>query len=128
MRVIALTPDPLGGFDAIMVDSEGETWYWWYGVSAATVGSHLAAHGTRLIDLSSYMVNGSLVFTAVELGNNNPPQSPVNSESTRVHNYASNNGWAAGYHGEYFISSTPGSKPVIAANSNFRYEPASSIA
>lgn len=63
----------------------------------------------------------------VELGNSNPPQSPVNSESTRVHNYASNNGWAGGYHGEYFISSTPGSKPVIAADSNFRYEPASSI-
>lgn len=66
----------LGGFDAIMVASEGETWYWWYGVSAATVGNQLAAHGTRLIDLSSYMVNGNLAFTAVELGNNNPPAVP----------------------------------------------------
>lgn len=127
MRVVAFTPDPAGGFDAIMVGSEGETWYWWYGIDAATVGKNVASHGTRLIDLTSYFVNGARKFAVVELGDNNRPQNPVNAESARVQKFASKHGWAAGYHGAYFISSTPGAKPVVAVNSSFRYEPASSI-
>jgi hypothetical protein len=127
MRVIALAPDPLGGFDVIMVSSEGETWYWWYGIDAATVGKNLAAHQTRLIDLSPYTEDGNLVFTAVEIGNNNPPQAPINAGSAQVASYANSHGWAGGFNGAYFVSSSPGAKPVIAVNSNFRYEPASSI-
>jgi hypothetical protein len=127
MRVIAFAPDPLGGFDAILVASEGETWYWWYGINAATVEKNVTAHQTRLIDLSPYQSGGNLVFTAVELGDNNPPQAPVNAQSARVANYANSHGWAGGYDGAYFISSTPGAKPVVAVNSGFRYEPASSI-
>jgi len=127
MRVIAFSVDPGGGFDAIMVASEGETWYWWYGINAATIGKDVAAHQTRLIDISPYMSNGQQLFTTVELGNNNPPQAPINAVSTQVANYANSHGWAGGYNGAYFISSTPGAKPVVAVNSGFRYEPASSI-
>jgi hypothetical protein len=127
MRVIALAPDPLGGLDVIMVSSEGETWYWWYGIDAATVGKNLAAHQTRLIDLSPYTENGNLVFTAVEIGNNNPAQAPINAESAQVASYANSHGWAGGFNGAYFVSSAPGAKPMIAVNSDFRYEPASSI-
>ena len=58
MRVTALAPDPPGGWDAILVASEGEEWYWWYGQDPKTVGDNVASHGTRLIDLSSYVVNG----------------------------------------------------------------------
>src|SRR5215472_1468802 len=68
MRVVAFTPDPAGGFDAIMVGSEGETWYWWYGIDAATVGKNVASHGTRLIDLTSYFVNGARKFAVVNSG------------------------------------------------------------
>jgi hypothetical protein len=128
MRVTEFTPDPAGGFDVIMVSSEGEPWYWWYGIDAATVGKNLASHGTRLIDLTSYTgANGGRVFTAVELGNNNPAQSPINAASASAQSYADANGWKGGYHGVYLIASSPGSKPIVAANSNFRYEPASSI-
>lgn len=127
MRVIAFTPDPAGGFDAIMVGSEGETWYWWFGIDAATVGQNVASHKTRLIDLTSYLANGARKFAVVELGNNNPPQPPINGQSARVQKFASGHGWAGGYDGAYFISSRPGSKPVVAVNSRFRYEPASSI-
>jgi hypothetical protein len=127
MRVTALAPDPAGGWDAILVASEGEEWYWWYGLDPKTVGDNVLKHGTRLIDLSSYVVNGVRKYAAVELGDNNPPQPPVNAESSRVQSYADSNGWAGGYHGAYFISSVPGAAPVVAANSDFRYEPASSI-
>jgi Beta-lactamase enzyme family/Polyglycine hydrolase-like, structural repeat len=127
MRVIALAPDPLGNFDVIMVSSEGETWYWWYGINAATVEKNVTDHQTRLIDISPYGSTSNPVFTAVEIGDNNPPQAPINTRSAQVANYANTHGWAGGYNGSYFISSTPGAKPVIAVNSNFRYEPASSI-
>ena len=51
----------------------------------------------------------------------------MGAESSRVQSYADRNGWAGGYHGAYFISSAPGATPIVAANSDFRYEPASSI-
>jgi hypothetical protein len=127
MRVTELAPDPLGGFDVILNAAEGETWYWYFGVSPQTIGNNVSSHGTRLIDLSSYVVNGTRQYTEVELGNTNPGQAPINSESTRVQNFADANGWAGGYHGAYFVSSAPGSAPSVAVNSNFRYEPASSI-
>jgi len=127
MRVTALAPDPDGGWDVILVPSEGEKWYWWYGVDPQTVGNNVTSHGTRLIDLSSYMVNGTRKYAVVELGDDNPPQGPVNAESSRVQSFADSNGWAGGYHGVYFVPSAPNAAPVVAANSSFRYEPASSI-
>ena len=127
MRVTALAPDPAGGWDVILVASEGEKWYWWYGLAPQTVEDNLVTDGTRLIDLSSYVVNGQRKYAAVELGDDNPAQPPVNAESSRVQAYADRNGWAGGYHGAYFSSSAPGATPVIAVNSGFRYEPASSI-
>jgi hypothetical protein len=127
MRMTELAPDPLGGFDVVLEAAEGEPWYWYFGVSPATIGSNVSSHGTRLIDLSSYVVNGTRQYTEVELGNTNPGQAPVNAESSRVQALADASGWAGGYHGAYFVSSVPGSTPVVAVNSNFRYEPASSI-
>ena len=44
-----------------------------------------------------------------------------------MQNYANAHGWAGGYHGVYLVSSATPGKPVVAVNSNFRYEPASSI-
>ena len=127
MRITALAPDPAGGWDVIMVASEGEQWYWFYNAGPQTVGSTLVSNGTRPIDLSSYVVNGVRKYAVVELGDSNPPQAPINAESSRVQSYADANGWAGGYHGAYFIPSSPNAVPVVAANSNYRYEPASSI-
>jgi serine/threonine protein kinase len=72
MRPIALVPDPSGGWDAILVASDGEAWYWWYGMSAQAVQKNITRDGTRLIDLSPYYVNGKLVFATVELEDNVP--------------------------------------------------------
>jgi serine/threonine protein kinase len=72
MRVDALAPDPAGGWDAILVASQGAEWYWWYGISAQAVQNNVASHGTQLTDLSPYYVNGQLEFTAVELKANEP--------------------------------------------------------
>ena len=71
-------------------------------------------------------MDGVLKFAAVEFEDDNPPQAPVNIASKQIQDYADAHGWGGGYHGAYFVSSTPGAKPVVAANSNFRYE-ASSI-
>ena len=102
--------------------SEGEKWYWWYGLDPKTVGNNVTSHGTRLIDLSSYVVNGTRKYAAVELGDDNPSQPPVNAESARVQSYADQNGWAGSYHGAYFVSSAPGAAPVVAANSDFHFQ------
>jgi hypothetical protein len=127
MRVTALAPDPLGGWDAILVASEGEYWWWWFGLDAATVTNNLIKHGTRLIDVSSYIEAGVRRYAIVELDDSNLSQDPIDPASAAVHNYAESNGWAGGFHGAYFISSAPGSSPIVADNPDFRFEPASSI-
>jgi hypothetical protein len=126
-RVVAFTVDPAGGFDAILVDSEGEGWWWWFGIDPATVTNNLVNHGTRLIDVSSYLDNGVRRYTAVELDDSNPDQAPINSESTRVKSWAESNGWGGGFHGAYFIRSSSGSSPTVATDSTFRFEPASTM-
>jgi len=75
MRVTTIVPDPTGGWDTILVLEEpGVEWYWWFGITASQVVSDLIAHGTRLIDISGYLVNGVWYFASVEIGNNQPPQ------------------------------------------------------
>jgi len=75
MRVTTLVPDPAGGWDAILVLEEpGVEWYWWYGLSASQVSSNLISHGTRLIDISGYVINGVQYFASVEIGDGQPPQ------------------------------------------------------
>jgi Beta-lactamase enzyme family/Bacterial tandem repeat domain 1 len=127
MRVTALAPDPSGGWDAILVPSEGEAWWWWFGLDATTVTNNLINHGTRLIDLSSYLDNGVRRYAVVELDDSNASQAPINPASAAVHNYAESNGWAGGLHGAYFIGSDPAASPIVADNPDFRFEPASAI-
>jgi hypothetical protein len=127
MRVIAVAPDPLGGWDAILVANEGEGWWWWFGQDPNTVLNNIGAHGTRLIDLSSYLDNGVRRYAAVELDDTNPTQAPINAESSRLQSFAESNGWAGGFHGSYFIQSASGASPIVAENSTFRFEPASAI-
>lgn len=126
-RVVSLAPNPVGGWDAILIDSEGERWWWWFGLDAATVTNNLAQHATRLIDLSSYIESGVRKYAVVELDDSNLAQPPINTESIRVQSYAESNGWAGGFHGVYAVNGSAGQAPIVAYNSDFRFEPASSI-
>lgn len=77
--------------------------------------------------MSSYVVNGARQYAIVELDDSNPPQAPINAESISVRNHAQANGWNGGYHGSYFVESAASPEPLVADNSEFRFEPASSI-
>ena len=68
LRVVALAPDPFGNWATILVHHEDESWWWWYGISPDRVLSNIGEHNSRLIDLSSYVVNGHREYTSVELG------------------------------------------------------------
>lgn len=68
LRVVALAPDPFGNWATILVEAEGESWWWWYGISPNQVLSNIGAHNSRLIDLSTYVVNGNREYTIAELG------------------------------------------------------------
>ena len=125
-RVVSFTPNPAGNFDAILVNSEGERWWWWYGIDAATIVDNLVSHHTRLIDITPYTVNGAKRFAVVELDDSNPEQAPINAASITVRDNAEANGWRGGFHGTYAIPFGSAS-PVVAYNSRFRFEPASSI-
>lgn len=129
LRVISFAPDPTaaGKYVAILVANEGEAWWWYFGLDAATVGSNLGTHNSRLIDISSYVVNGVRQYAVVEFDDSNPPQVPINTESTTIRTHAETNGWSGGYHGSYFAESSASPNPLVANNPDFRYEPASAI-
>ena len=126
-RLIALQPDPFSGWNALLVENQGEQWWWETGLSGAQVLTDMGAHNSRLIDVSNYFVNNQLQFAIVELDDANAPQDPINAGSVVVHNQAEGNGWAGGYHASYFTKSSTASTPLIAENSDFRFEPASAI-
>jgi len=125
MRVVSLAPDPGGGFDAVLVSSEGEATFFDGGSTAATVSANLASHHTRLIDVSPYTSAGQQLFASVELDDANQAQAPINARSSAVQAFADANGWGGGFDGGYFA--TVGGTKIVAWNSGFRYEPASSI-
>jgi hypothetical protein len=128
-RVTSFQVDPAGGYDAILVTGEGEAWWFWYGQQPANISTNLANHHTRLIDLDTYVVSNTRYWTSVELDNTDSAQAPVNAGSKSVDGYAAANGWGAGIHGEFLAKVTPTglAAPTVAANSTFRFEPASAI-
>lgn len=126
-RLIAMAADPGGGFDTIYLGSEGEGWWWYYGESAANLVNLMLGNGARLIDITSYTSGSTTVYAGVGLDNSNPLQNPINSSSTRVENYANANGWGGGLTGAYFAPVSNVTKPMVAYNSGYRFEPASSI-
>jgi hypothetical protein len=126
-RLIALAADPGGGFDAIYLGSEGERWSWYYGESAASLVSLIGNNGERLIDITPYSSGGSTVYAGVGLDNTNPLQSPINGVSANVNSFAAANGWGGGLFGAYLAPTTSPGSPLVAFNSGYRFEPASSI-
>ena len=128
VRVACLAPSIFGNglWVAVLIENEGEGWYWWFGITPNQVLTNIGSHNTRLIDISPFKSGNNWVYTAVELEDNNYPQSPINSLSQTVHSHAEQN-WAGGFHGSYFVESTSLPNPLVADNSYFRYEPASSI-
>jgi hypothetical protein len=74
MRVTCLAPDPLGGWDVVMVLRKGEGWWCSYALDSTEVQSILDAHTSRLIDLSPYLDNGVRRYSIVELDGSLPAQ------------------------------------------------------
>lgn len=126
-RLISLQPDPFDGWNVLLVENQGEQWWWETGLTGAQVLNEMGAHGSRLIDVSNYQTNNQLQFAIVELDDSNFPQNPINADSVTVHTQAETNGWAGGYHASYFVQSSASLNPIVADNSNFRFEPASAI-
>lgn len=128
-RVTSFAVDPSGGFDAILVVSEGEAWWYSYGETAAQIESRTGADHSRLVNIDTYLSGGTRYWATVELDNSDAEQAPINAASTSVDKYAATHGWGAGVHGEYLARITPKglAGPVVAANSTFRFEPASAI-
>jgi hypothetical protein len=126
-RLIALHPDPFSGWNAVLVENQGEQWWFSTGISGAQILGNMGTHGSRLIDISNYWANNQLQFAIVELDDSNFPQPPINPGSIGVHNHGEANGWAGGYHASYFSKSSASPVSLIAENSDFRFEPASAI-
>lgn len=126
-RLIALAADPGGGFDPIYLGSEGEHWSWYFGVSAANLVNLIGSNGERLIDITPYSSGGSTVYAGVGLDNTNVLQSPINTASTKVYNFAAANGWGGGRFGAYLAPTISPGTPLVAFNSGYRFEPASTI-
>jgi hypothetical protein len=128
-RVVSFAVDPSGGFDAILNLGEGEGWWYWYGQSAAQINSHVTADHSRLIDLETYTVSSTRYWASVELDDTPALQAPINAASSTVDTWAGKSGWGGGLHGEFFarIMTTGLAAPAVAANSGFRFEPASAI-
>jgi hypothetical protein len=81
LRLTSLAPDPTnsGIFVAILIENDGEAWWWYYGLDPTTAGANLGTHNSRFIDISSYTVNGVRQYAVVELDDGNPPQAPINT-------------------------------------------------
>jgi hypothetical protein len=128
-RVVSFTSDPSGGYDAILVYGEGEHWWFSSGDTSAQISQDIATHKSRLIDIDSYVSSGTRFWAIVELDNTNLLQAPINGGSVAVDTWAANSGWSGSVHGEYFakVTQTGIAAPTIAANSIYRFEPASTI-
>ena len=126
-RLIAMAADPGGGFDTIYLGSEGEGWWWYYGESASTLVNLMLNHGARLIDITPYVSGGQTVYAGVGIDNSNVLQNPINAASTKVKNYANADGWSGGLSGAYLAPVSSVGSPLVAYNSSYRFEPASTI-
>ncbi len=126
-RLISLAADPGGGFDTIYFGSEGEGWSWYYGQSGSQLISDISNNGDRLIDITSYVSSGTTVYAGVGLDDTNASQDPINAASTDVVNYVNGNGWDGGFLGAYVAPASSPASAIVAANSGFRFEPASTI-
>ncbi|KAH0566262.1 hypothetical protein GP486_000337 [Trichoglossum hirsutum] len=69
LRPIAISPDPFGQWDTILVSWGGENWSWYYGLSGQAILDTMGKDMTRLVDVSNYILNGALVFSVAETEN-----------------------------------------------------------
>lgn len=101
-RLIDLEPyeDPNGNlrFACIMVDNTGanqKVWWWYYGTTTANLGTLLAANNARLIDLDSYVWNGTTYYSGVMIRNTGADQRTwwwyVNVSTAQITGYINSN-------------------------------------
>jgi hypothetical protein len=81
-RIVDIERYTVGGqrrFAVAMVKNTGvaaKAWWYYYDVSAATLSSKLNANNARLIDLDSYTVGSSTLYSAVMIRNTGVDQKP----------------------------------------------------
>jgi hypothetical protein len=74
-RLISIDPYQTGGglrFAVVMVPNtgaQGRAWWWYYGVSSATVGSLLSTNNARPVALRPYLSGGQLVYAVIMVSN-----------------------------------------------------------
>jgi hypothetical protein len=67
-----LEPRSNGRFDCVMLQNPtSPAWYWWTGISGGQVDYLLGQYGIRAIDIDSYLVGGTRVYSLVGINNSN---------------------------------------------------------
>jgi hypothetical protein len=70
-RLIDLSRNSDGTYNAVMYHNNGIRWYWYYGQSPAGAVAKALQLGERIIDATSYYVNGVKYYTVVMTRNTN---------------------------------------------------------
>lgn len=101
-RIIDLEAYYVGGeqrFAAILVDNSGaenKAWWWYVNVTDADVSTFLAQNNARLIDISTYLLNGARRYSVVMIANTGADQKGwwwyVHVRPGDVSTYLQNNG------------------------------------
>ena len=121
-RLISLEPNPLGGYDAVLVQSYGETWWWYTAKTEASVRSRLAANHARPITIAGG--TGGQGFDVIMIDDTDAQSAAINAESKRVAALMAKGVGQSDY-GLYLAK--VGGPELLGFNENFRFEPASAI-
>jgi len=70
-RLIDLSRNSNGTYNAVMYKNSGTRWYWYYGKSPTTAVNTALQLGERIIDATSYIVNGTRYYAVVMTNNLN---------------------------------------------------------
>jgi hypothetical protein len=100
-----------------IMQRRGSEYWWWYEASAASVAKLASQNGARIVDLESYIKNGSKRFAFLLLND-------LNAESTRLREIM-RTGLSGGSYGVYVKK--VGSSAPVGLQQNTIFEPASSM-
>jgi hypothetical protein len=123
-RLLSLERNPFGGYDVVLVQSEGEKWWWDADQSFAQITSNLTSRKARLTDITPYLSGSSTLYAVVMMDDTNLETKAINAETTRVMKVLAK-GLGKGEYGLYL--GQVGGSAILGQNQTFRYEPASAI-
>jgi hypothetical protein len=70
-RVVSMSGEANGTFDAILEGNPQVAWWWYYGESAASLQSTAAENGARIFDADPYQSGGQTVFSGLMVSDTN---------------------------------------------------------